>query len=80
MEHRLWAIVASFGDNLHSPTQGLADTLKLSNEETEELRELGELINYNAYSETVEDLHYSAEALFRALQPYSDPFDFFHAA
>ena len=79
-KYRLWAIVASFGDNLHSPAHGLADTLKLSHEETEELQELGELINYNAYGETVEDLHYSPEALFRALQPYSDPFDFFHAA
>tara|TARA_B100000678_G_scaffold282056_1_gene280536 strand:+ start:221 stop:841 length:621 start_codon:yes stop_codon:yes gene_type:complete len=76
-KYRLWAIVASFGDNLHSPAHGLADTLKLSHEETEELRELGELINYNAYGETVEDLHYSPEALFRALQLYSDPFDFF---
>ena len=72
--------MTSFGDNLHSPAHGLADTLKLSHEETEELQELGELINYNAYGETVEDLHYSPEALFRALQPYSDPFDFFHGA
>ncbi len=76
-KYRLWAIVASFGDNLHSPACGLADTLKLSHEEIEELRELGELINYNAYGETVEDLHYSPEALFRAVQPYTDPFDFF---
>ena len=50
--------MASFGDNLHSPAHGLADTLKPSHEEIEELRELGELINYNAYGETVEDLHY----------------------
>ena len=79
-KYRLWAIVASFGDNLHSPAHGLADTLKLGHEETEELRELGELINCKAYGESVEDLHYSPEALYRVLQPYSDQFDFFHAA
>ena len=49
----------------------MADTLKLSHEETEELRELGELINYNDYGETVEVLHYSLEALFSVLQPDS---------
>ena len=79
-KYRLWAIVTSFGDNLHSPAHGLADTLKLGHEETEELRELGELINCKAYGESVEDLHYSPEALYRVLQPYSDQFDFFHAA
>ena len=76
-QYRLWAIVESFGDSLHSPAHGMADTLKLSHEETEELRELGELINYNDYGETVGDLHYSPKALFMAVQPYSDTFDFF---
>ena len=45
--------MTSFGDNLNSLAHGLADALKLSHEETEELQELGELINYNAYGETV---------------------------
>ena len=47
---------------------------------TEELRELGELINYNAYGETIDDLHFSPEVLFKALQPFSDPFEFYHAS
>ena len=71
--HRSWAIVASFGDNLHSSALKLAYSLSLDATETEELREMGELINYNSYGETVEDLYYSPESLYRAIHTYSDP-------
>ena len=79
-EHRYWAIVASFGDNLHSSALKLADSLNLDTKETEELREMGELINYNSYGETKEDLYYSPEFLYRAIHPYSDPLEFFHSS
>ena len=79
-KYRLWAIVASFGDNLHVSANELASSLKLDPKKTEELRELGELINYNAYGETIDDLHFSPEVLFKALQAFSDPFDFFHGS
>ena len=79
-KYRLWAIVASFGDNLNASAYELAKSLKLDPKKTEELRELGELLNYNAYGETIEDLHFSPEVLFKAMQPFSDPFEFFHTA
>ena len=78
--HRSWAIVASFGDNIHSSALKLADILKLDTKEIEKLRGMGELINYNSYGETKEDLYYSPESLYRSIQPFSDPLEFFHAS
>ena len=72
-DHRSWAIVASFGDNLHSSALKLADSLNLDAKEIEELREMGELINYNSYGETKEDLYFSPEFLYSAIHPYYDP-------
>jgi len=53
------------------------DTLKLSHEETEELRELGKLINYNDYGETEEVfiIHWKLYLVF--CSRILDPFDFF---
>ena len=79
-KHRLWAIAAAFGDNLHSSAHQLADSLKLDPKKIIELRELGELINYNSYGETIDDLHFSPETLFLALQPFSEPFEFYRAS
>jgi len=79
-EHRSWAIVASFGDNLHSSALKLADSLNLDAKEIEELREMGELINYNSYGETKEDLYFSPEFLYSAINPYYDPLEFFHSS
>ena len=45
---------------------------------TEEFRELGELSNYHAYGETMDDLHFSPELLFNAMLPFTDPFEFLH--
>ncbi len=79
-EYRSWAIVAAFGDNLHSSANKLADSLKLDSKKTDILREMGELINYNAYGETIEDLYFSPESIYLAIQPFSDPFDFYQAS
>ena len=78
--HRSWAIVASFGDNLHSSALKLANSLKLDTKDTEKLREMGELINYNSYGDMKEDLYYSPESLYRAIHTYSDPLEFFHSS
>ncbi len=73
---RAWAVVAAFGDNLHRPAVQAAAALGLSGEQTARLRELGELMNYNGYGRTVEDLHLRPEQLYRAVAPYQDPFAF----
>jgi hypothetical protein len=74
--HLVWAVVAAFGDNLHDAARRAAEPLNLLPEQLELLRELGECLNYNAYGETVEDLHFPPETLYRTLHPYSDPFAF----
>lgn len=66
-----WAAVAAFGDNLAS-----AASLALSPERLALLRELGMYLNYNAYGDSVDDLHFHPAELYRRLRPYADPFDF----
>ncbi len=72
-KHRLWAVVAAFGDNLVESAIRAAQPLQLDHTELARLHELGEAINYNAYGETVEDLHYPPEDLYRTIAPYRDP-------
>jgi hypothetical protein len=74
--HRAWAVVAAFGDNLAAAAEQAAALLGLAPHALAQLRELGECINYNAYGESVDDLHYHPGDLYRALAPYSDPFQF----
>lgn len=72
-KHRLWAVVAAFGDNLVESAVRAAQPLQLDHTELARLHELGEAINYNAYGETVEDLHYPPADLYRIIAPYRDP-------
>ncbi len=72
-KHRLWAVVAAFGDNLVESAVRAAQPLQLDHLELARLHELGEAINYNAYGETVEDLHYPPDDLYRIIAPYHDP-------
>jgi hypothetical protein len=74
--YRPWAVVAAFGDNLQGPARRAAAELDLDAAAIERLRELGEFINYNAYGDTVDDLHYHPADLFETISHYSDPDDF----
>lgn len=71
--HRLWAVVAAFGDNLVESAIRAAQPLELDHTELARLHELGEAINYNAYGESVEDLHYPPADLYQLIAPYRDP-------
>jgi hypothetical protein len=73
---RVWAVVAAFGDNLGKSARRAAELLQLEPAEIARLRELGECINYNAYGETVDDLHYHPADLFETLSHYRDPREF----
>ena len=73
---RLWAVVAAFGDNLAGPALRAAQGLDLDERDTARLRELGECMNYNAYGETVDDLHYHPADLFETVSHYQDPREF----
>ena len=72
-KYRLWAVVAAFGDNLVESAVRAAQPLQLDHTELARLHELGEAINYNAYGDTVEDLHYPPADLYRTIAPYRDP-------
>jgi hypothetical protein len=73
---RLWAVVAAFGDNLAGPAARAASPYALEEHDLGRLQELGEALNYNAYGETVDDLHYHPADLYETLRQYSDPRDF----
>jgi hypothetical protein len=79
-EHVLWAICGAFGDNLHQIAKRQAKDLGLSEPQTAQLQELGELFNYNGYGAFVEDLHYHPGDLYKAVKPYSDPFAFMESS
>jgi hypothetical protein len=74
--HRLWAVVAAYGDNLPGAARRAAADFELEEADLERLRELGEFLNYNAYGETVDDLHYHPADLFETVSHYSDPREF----
>ncbi|MFG6456131.1 hypothetical protein [Roseateles sp. BYS96W] len=74
--HRDWAITGAFGDNLLSVAEKLAQERGHGDEATLQLRNLGLLLNYNAYGETVQDLHFHPQALYEALHAFESPFDF----
>ncbi len=71
--HRLWAVVAAFGDNLVESAIRAAQPLQLDHTELARLHELGEAINYNAYGESIDDLHYHPADLYQLIAPYRDP-------
>ena len=73
---RAWAVVAAFGDNLPQAARQAAGLLGLAAHGLAQLAELGECLNYNAYGDSVEDLHYHPADLYRTLAPYADPFRF----
>lgn len=73
---RMWAVVAAFGDNMAGAAHRAAQPLQLPPADLERLRELGESINYNAYGETVDDLHYHPADLYETLRRYRDPREF----
>jgi hypothetical protein len=71
--HRMWAVVAAFGDNLVPAAVRAAQPLRLDRTEVARLHELGDCLNYNAYGESLDDLHYHPADLYRTLSRYRDP-------
>jgi hypothetical protein len=73
---RPWALVGTFGDSLTEEGKALAAGLGLNAEDTTTLKDLGVCINYNAYGETIADLHVPPAALAEEMLPFADPLDF----
>jgi hypothetical protein len=76
--HAAWAVVGAFGDNLDETARFLAQSLPLSTEEIHVLKRLGTALNYNAYGEREEDLHFPPAELHRRLRSHADPLAFAH--
>jgi hypothetical protein len=74
--YRPWAIVAAFGDNLVEPARAMALETGLNAQETGRLEKLGVCLNYNAYGESIEDLHYHPAELAELMMPFRDPANF----
>ncbi|MCU4675580.1 DHH family phosphoesterase [Catenovulum sp. 2E275] len=68
-----WAITAAFGDNLIQVAQALAESVGLTQTQTEQLKLLGIAINYNGYGANEQDLHIHPAELFRLLVAFADP-------
>jgi hypothetical protein len=71
--HRAWAVVAAFGDNLPDTARALAALADLDGDDLDRVAELGVLLNYNAYGETIADLHVDPALLFARMAPHGDP-------
>ena len=71
-----WAVVGAFGDNLDEPARQRGQALGLREEHLKRLRQLGQLLNYNGYGASLDDLHFPPDQLFLRLLPYPDPLDF----
>jgi hypothetical protein len=74
--YRAWAVVAAFGDNLIEPARAMARRAGLDEQATAALEKLGICLNYNAYGESVEDLHFHPAELAELIMPFRDPMSF----
>lgn len=77
---RNWAITGAFGDNLHDSAYNLALRTTLNEKELGVLRELGELLNYNGYGKSIEDLYFHPVTLYTSLKSYQDPLVFWQSS
>ncbi|MFZ2169524.1 MAG: DHH family phosphoesterase [Methylococcaceae bacterium] len=75
-KYRAWAVTAAFGDNLTGSAEQAAHALSLTASQLKLVKDLGVCINYNAYGNSVIDLHFAPDALYRELVSYASPFDF----
>jgi single-stranded DNA-specific DHH superfamily exonuclease len=78
-QFQAWAVVGAYGDNLDRVAGELANQLSLGSTQREQLSLLGNCINYNAYGESRDDLHYQPEDIFRRALAFKNPLDFINA-
>ncbi|HMO44727.1 MAG TPA: hypothetical protein PKB14_01705 [Rubrivivax sp.] len=70
---RAWALVGAYGDNLGRVADALAADMGLDAAERDQLRRLGEAINYNAYGGAPEDQHIAPQRLYALMQRHAQP-------
>ena len=73
----LWSIATAFGDNHLDLAMNMAKSESLSDEQVLILKQIGLVVNYNSYGQTIEDLFYSPEEIAEAARACgSDIFKF----
>ena len=74
-KHILWAVAAIYGDGLDSVASEYVKRLGLTQIQSEQLKELGVLINYNGYGNSVADLYFDPADLYERLVNYDSPLE-----
>lgn len=74
-----WAVTGAFGDNLAASARQAALPLRLTEPQLGQLQQLGICLNYNAYGDSVDDLHFAPPDLYRQLVDYQSPLEFIAA-
>jgi hypothetical protein len=77
---RSWALVGAFGDNLLDDARQLAERSGLDGSQIRALEQLGVRLNYNAYGESLSDLHVVPTALADEMRTFTDPLEFAHSS
>ena len=72
---RAWALVGAYGDNLTHVADALAVDLGLDPDQRQQLRLLGEGINYNAYGDEAGDQHIAPQQLYARLARHAHPLE-----
>ena len=76
-QNQLWSIATAFGDNHLDLAMSMAKSESLSDEQVLILKQIGLVVNYNSYGQTIEDLFYSPEEIAEAARACgSDIFKF----
>ena len=74
---RAWAVTAAYGDNLpvaaRLAARNAPPAVRVPDDALDDLAELGTLMNYNAYGDSIADLHVDPLLLFARIAPYADP-------
>jgi hypothetical protein len=73
---RRWAIVGAYGDSMTAEADALAAGAGIPAEAAERMKALGVAINYNAYGETIDDLHVPPVELAAEMLRFADPLEF----
>ena len=77
---RAWAVVGTFGDNFDETALKMAESLRnISGNDVAALRELGILLNYNAYGVTISDLLFHPADLYGYMRNFIHPEEFINS-
>lgn len=71
-----WAVVGAFGDSLADEARAAARAAALDPASDAQLEQLGLALNYNAYGESIADLHLPPAELAQETLPFGNPLDF----